>query len=199
MNNESKLLILSPGHGGKDPGAIDKVFGLQEKKFAWDFVWELKGKLERTFYCEARVVQPSMQNPNVDFLGDLRGAINTANDIHKKEKVSYYMAIHANAGGGQGFESFTYTKPSTEAERIRKIVHEHVAGFLKAQYGTVDRGMKHGNLAEVRDTLMPAGLYENLFIDNAKEAKLLASPEFRKALANEYAYALGLALELKRR
>jgi N-acetylmuramoyl-L-alanine amidase len=46
---------------------------------------------------------------------------------------------------------------------------------------------------------MPSALFENLFIDNDNEAKLLADPVFINKLANEYAYAFSIALDLKRK
>ena len=194
-----KHITLAPGHGGKDGGATNKNTGLQEKRVTWNLCVELKSILEKGFNCEVFLVQPSMTNPNINFRQDLYGTINEANRLHKQNKIDYYLSIHTNAGGGKGFESYTFPNASAESERVRKIIHTHVANFLHNQYGIIDRGMKKANFAELRETCMPAALFENLFIDDKKEAELLGDAVFIHKLANEYAYALSIALSLPRK
>jgi len=192
-----KRIAICPGHGGRDNGCIGN--NMQEKRLTWDICNKIIEKLNKNFNVETILIQPSMTNPNVDFLQDLYGTINEANRLHKINPIDYYLSIHINATpGGTGFESYVYpSSQGKESDRIRNIIHDQIMQFLK-QYSVRDRGKKYSNFAELRQTIMLSGLYENLFIDNVNDAKLLADSNFIDKLANEYAYALSIALELER-
>jgi len=60
-----------------------------------------------------------------------------------------------------------------------------------------DRGKKRANFYVLRKTNMSAMLIENGFIDNAKDAGYLKDSVFINKLANEIAYGIVLAFDLK--
>lgn len=193
---EVKRIILAPGHGAKDPGACGN--GLVEKYIAWNLCNEIINILRDTFVVEVILDQPSRTNPNLTGKQELNQSIDTANKLHKEKKIDFYMSIHVNAGGGEGFESHVYIKPSAESVRVTSIIHNQMMALLN-KYNIKNRGVKYSNFAELRETLMPSGLFENLFIDSKSDAQLLADENFINKLANEYAYALSIALNLPRK
>lgn len=181
-----KIIVLSPGHGGSDPGAIEQ--GLVEKRLTWEICQRAKARLNKHPKCECIVVQLSSVKPDCTGLEDIQFAVSEANRL----KADYYFAIHINAGGGTGFESFIDLKPSIKEEKIQRITHSLLSYFLK-QYQFPDRGMKRRNFYEVLKPNMPAVLYEFGFIDNPRDAEKLSQEKFIDSLANQLAYSLTVA------
>lgn len=97
------------------------------------------------------------------------------------------ISLHANASGtgsefnsASGVETFCY-KFGGQAEKLARAVHSNLIGGTKQK----DRGVKEGNFAIIRDTLMPGILVEAAFMTNLEEAKLLMSDKFRVEVATE--------------
>ncbi|ACV64894.1 cell wall hydrolase/autolysin [Desulfofarcimen acetoxidans DSM 771] len=186
-----KNVVLDPGHGGQDPGAIG-VNGLQEKKVNWDVANIVKEQLAG-YDCVVHIMQPSCTNPNSTSSDELRLPVKYANNI----KADFYLSVHENAGGGTGFESHVYTHPSELALKYQDAIHNEVAAYM-AKFGFRDRGKRRSNFYVLRETNMPAVLLENLFIDSAANAAALQNPEFLHGLGNAIAYGIVLALGLKK-
>lgn len=172
-----KILVLDPGHGGQDPGAVGN--GLLEK----DITLELARKIAQRLANYDVTVKLTRENDTFISLAQ-RAAF--ANEINS----DYFLSIHINAGGGTGFESFIYNgSVSTATINIRSEIHNTLLSFLQ-RYNIVDRGKKKANFAVIRETNMPAALIENLFIDSVKDAALLKNIDFINDLSD--AITLGL-------
>jgi len=187
-------IIVAPGHGGVDFGAINgKIY---EKNLNWDLCIEFKSIMEKNFECEIILIQPSMTNPKVTGREDLYQTIEIANRLHKLNPVDLYLSFHKNSAADKsahGYESFVHNNTKGKiADIYRNQIHTHIMGFLKG-YGITDRGKKYSNFAETRETLMPAILFEDMFISNEKEVSL-----FMHKLANEYSYIVSQVLQLER-
>jgi N-acetylmuramoyl-L-alanine amidase len=77
-----------------------------------------------------------------------------------------HVAIHSNAGGGQGTECWHYTG-STKGQALALAVYNEVAQLTPAP----DRGVKHTqDLYEVAKTSAPACILEVAFHDRPEEA-----------------------------
>lgn len=187
-----KLIIIDPGHGGLDPGASGG--GLVEKAINWDLANKLKAVLA-DYEADIEIVQPSCNNPASTSNDEIYRPPAMANELN----ADFYLSLHVNAGGGQGFESYVHpASKGGEADRIRDAIHFRVKQYLTDR-GVKDRGKKYANFAVLRLTKMPAVLLENLFIDNSEDAALLADPIFRWGLVLAIAWGLILALGLKQR
>jgi N-acetylmuramoyl-L-alanine amidase len=108
----------------------------------------------------------------------------------------YFCSIHVNGGGGTGFESYTYTGAKEETENLRNAVHSKVAAYFQ-NAGFVDRGKKKADFYVLRETIMPAVLLENLFIDHGMDSLRLKSASFLDGLAEAIAGGLAAALGLQ--
>ncbi|MDD4170275.1 MAG: N-acetylmuramoyl-L-alanine amidase [Desulfotomaculaceae bacterium] len=174
-------LILDPGHGGKDSGAVGN--GLQEKDLNFDLSKRIAAKLS------AYDVDVTLTR-NKDIYLDLSERCEIANSL----RADYFCSIHTNSGGGSGYESYVYTGAREDTENIRSTIHNVVAGYYK-KAGFADRGKKRANFAVLRDTDMPAILLENLFIDNKVDAGKLKEASFLDGLAD--AISKGLVESLR--
>lgn len=169
--------MIDPGHGGHDPGAVAN--GLQEKDLTLTLALRI-GELLMSRGAEVHFTRAT------DVFVELSERARMANVAG----VDYFLSIHINAGGGSGFESYTYPRTSGETERIRSVIHDHVAAVF-ASAGLPDRGRKQANLAVLRETQMPAVLLEYGFVDSQTDAALLRDPNWLEQLAQ--ATATGVA------
>jgi N-acetylmuramoyl-L-alanine amidase len=182
----SKIIVLDPGHGGTnssgvyDPGACGN--GMREADLTLDIVTRTQSKLV-PYDVDVRI------GPRADSLAE-RAAF--ANNL----KADFLCAIHINAGGGTGFESYIYDNAPGTSGQLQNIIHSEIMAYL-VTLGVANRGKKSANFAVLRETNMPAVLLENLFIDNTQDANLLKDNDFMDGLANAIAWALVVALGLK--
>lgn len=182
-------IVLDPGHGGLDSGAIGN--GLLEKNLNWIVANLIKDKLKK-YDVQVIVMQPSCTNPRSTSSDELTIPVREANRM----KADFFLSIHTNAGGGTGFESFIHTKAGFKTDTIRNIIHDNVSPVF-TKNNMPDRGRKRDNFYVLRETNMPAMLIENGFIDNKKDAEKLKDSVFLNKLANEIAYGIVMAFKLK--
>lgn len=141
-------VFLSAGHGGNDPGAV--AFGLSEKDINLQTLLACRAELERH---GVKVVASRMVDENDPVAQETQEANASGADIA--------VSFHANAGGGDGFEAFYWSK-SAEGRRLASLGEKYVK-----QLGQNSRGIKTGNhLYFVRNTQMTAVLFESFFVDS---------------------------------
>lgn len=164
-----KIIVIDPGHGGKDPGATGG--NLLEKDICLDIARKLRLELQ-PYDVDIRLTRDR----------DLFVALNTRADFANSLRADYFLSLHNNAGGGTGFESFISSTPSAAAIQAQETIHSMLAAFF-GKHGFIDRGKKRANFAVLRRTQMPAILLENLFIDHPVDRTFLADETKRRLLA----------------
>lgn len=179
----SKLIVIDPGHGGKDPGAV--AYGLREADVVLKLAHMVRDELS-SYDADVRMTRD----------GDFFVELNQRAALANKWGAVLFISLHCNAGGGQGFESYVYIQPSTASVSYQNTIHDEVMVYL-SKYGIKDRGKKRANLAVCRETRMPAVLLENLFIDHERENALLRDETFLKGLARAIACGIAKALGLR--
>lgn len=176
------LIVVDPGHGGKDPGACGN--GLMEK--------DITLKLSQLIEAELKNYQVDVQmTRDRDVYVSLEERVRIAN----QKKADLFISLHVNAGGGTGFESYRDLAASAETIRYQNVIHEAVKAIG-------DRGKKvasNPRFYVLRHTDMPALLLENLFIDNKVDAVFLRDIGFLKRLAEAIGEGIVQALRLKPR
>ena len=182
----SKIVVIDPGHGGRDPGAVSKC-GVREADLTFYMANKVKDFLEKKFGVDARVFQLD----NVSAKEDINETVRYANSV----KADYFFSIHVNAAGGTGYESFVHPHASDRSVQLNKIIHEEVSKFM-ASKSLRDRGMKTANFGVLRYTNMPASLHEILFIDNPNDLILLKDFNFLNDVSRALAEGIGKALVL---
>nr|WP_256205582.1 N-acetylmuramoyl-L-alanine amidase [Calditerricola satsumensis] len=180
MDKGKRRVVIDPGHGGKDPGAVG--LGLQEKEVVLHLAQHVRRALGG---YEVDVLLTRETDEWVSLDERARRANEADADL--------FVSLHCNAGGGQGFESYVHPAAPERTRAIREVLHRRVMAFL-ASYGIRDRGQKEANFAVLRKTKMPAVLLENLFLDHPRENALLREEAFRKDLAQAIAAGIAQAL-----
>ena len=171
-------VVLDPGHGGPDPGAIG-IGGIRET----DVVLEVSKIVEKLLY-EKGVKVNLTRKTEVDL--NLPTRVSFAN----KMDADIFVSIHANASRGKrrdinGLETFYYRgwRGRLLAKKIQKQI-------LRVSPGSPDRGVKQGRFYVIKNTRMPAVLVEIGFLTGRLDARRLEKTTHRKRLA--YAIAKGI-------
>lgn len=165
-------VFLSAGHGGTDAGAVGN--GLKEKDINLQILKACKEELERH---GVDVVTSRMKDEDDPVQDEVKEANASGADVA--------VSFHTNAGGGDGSESFYYTN-STKGKKLAQLGEK----YLK-EIGQNSRGIKSGNhLYFIKNTTMPAVLFECFFVDNATDKKIGDTVAEQKALGVAYAKAI---------
>ncbi|GBG55563.1 N-acetylmuramoyl-L-alanine amidase [Sporomusaceae bacterium FL31] len=175
---KGKVIVLDPGHGGSDPGAIG-LNNITEKAVTLPIAQKVKALLEK---AGAKVVMTRQDDRDVFGAGasaveELSARTNVANKI----KADLFLSIHANAFSNRsvgGTSTHYYLK-----SRYDRLLAECLQSSVVAADGLTDRGVQAANFYVVKRTLMPAALIEVAFISNPDEEKLLNTPQFQQQLA----------------
>jgi len=183
-----KLIVIDPGHGGHDTGAVYE--GYEEKNFTLLLSLKVRDYLLSSFKDMEIILTRTK-----DVFVSLGSRARLAND----KKADFFLSMHLNAGGGTGFESYVFSGAiSKETEKYREIIHEHAFNAIK-KFNVVDRGFKKANYQVLRETKMPAILIESLFIDNKNDLELLNNAEFTNELSKGIAEGVAVALALPKK
>jgi len=166
-------VVIDPGHGGKDPGAIG-VDGTCEK---WVTI-----AISQMVYLKALEVPKLcvvLSRRNDDYIPPAERIL-AANQIG----ADAYISIHANAFSSasvSGIETLVHeTKGRKSASyHLAEILQQH----LVARTGARDRNVRQASLF-IRQAKMPAALIEVGFLTNRVEAKQLQSPFYQNKIAD---------------
>ncbi|WP_458095732.1 N-acetylmuramoyl-L-alanine amidase family protein [Roseomonas sp. WA12] len=99
------VVVLDPGHGGKDPGAIGAT-GTQEKRIVLAAAQEMKRRLEAGGRC--RVVMTRSRDVFVPLAGRV--------DFARRNRAALFVSIHADsAPGARGASVYTLSETASDA------------------------------------------------------------------------------------
>ncbi len=182
--------ILDNGHGG----VIDGKYQTPGKRSPnWDCGvlyegefnrWIVNGVIDKLKSLNKKYYHVSPELEDIS-LGE---RVRRANKFYKESgNNAYLVSIHANAGGGTGWEIFTsigQTSSDEIAEEFCKAfdtIEDH-RGRKDYSDGDMD---KESNFYVLRKTIGPAILIEVGFMDNEVDYKKLWDSSFREIIINK--------------
>ncbi|WP_299801206.1 N-acetylmuramoyl-L-alanine amidase [uncultured Maribacter sp.] len=155
------IIVLDPGHGGSDSGAIG-VNGLQEKDVVLKIALEVL-RLNKKLFSDTLDIYSTRYN---DTLISLRHRTKLVTAL--KPKV--FISIHCNQAGreaAQGIEVYIH-KTNKRSEELARLF----AAGLNQKLSFKNRGLKYGNFQVLRETTAyPSVLLELGFLSNYEEAE----------------------------
>ena len=171
----SRIICIDPGHGGKDPGAVNGE--CQEKRLALKIAYKLTDKITQYDFK----VLPTRQ-------GDKYVSLQERCDMANKCNCDIFVSIHINSASNpaaNGIETLCYE------EFQSKNLAKYIQKALISATGAKDRGVKITNMLYVlNNTKMPAVLVEVGFISNQEDLELLIDDYYQDKIAG--AIALGI-------
>jgi len=179
QSRRSLKIVLDPGHGGKDPGAMFRA--LREADIVLDMALACLSRLQ-LWHCVALTRTSDVYVPLADRV-----------QIANWWGADLFVSIHTNADPdpdesempeGKGEEIWIRPKDSKSLE-IANHIKGHVDSFFPEHHF---RGVKETkNLYVLKETKMPALLIETGFIDNINEHTAFANLLFRRRIGMQLA------------
>lgn len=208
------VVVIDPGHGGKDPGAVSKDGVLKEKDITLEVSKRVKGFLEKRL----KGITVALTRTDDRFLS-LTDRTAFANALN----ADLFISVHCNSATdstSKGIETFylskasspramrvaarengiplskmtdldatlldlTMTSKKTESDKLAGAVHRSLSQALIRQLpGTRDRGVKRAPFYVLLGAKMPAILVECAFISNGADRNKLTSPGHLDCIAD---------------
>ena len=215
-----KRIVLDPGHGGYDVGAIGRRLKLREKNLTLAIARKLKGIMEENG------IEVVMTRDNDTFIPLKRRA-----DIANKSGADLFVSVHINASRTnrlKGFECY-YLSDATddnaraleatenaslklgdgaEMERSDNLtttlwdmaltenrnesvaLARHICSSVESSFALLSRGIRSARFYVLKYTRIPAVLVENGYISNRYEEMKLKDTRFLGRLADALAQGI---------
>ncbi len=176
-------VVIDPGHGGSDPGAVG-INGLKETDIVLEVSKTVSGFLKN------KGVKTILTRTYERTL-DLHPRVSKANNA----KADAFVSIHANATRGKrkdvnGLETYYYS--GSKGYSLAKNIHKQI---LITSSQSPDRGVRRSRFYVIRKTSMPAALVEIGFVTGIYDAALLRQKAYRDKMS--FAIAKGILNYLK--
>ncbi|MBD2203973.1 N-acetylmuramoyl-L-alanine amidase [Calothrix sp. FACHB-1219] len=175
------LVVIDPGHGGKDSGAPG-LGGLLEKDVVLPIGIQVARILERNG------VQVVLTR-DADFFVELQGRV----DIAERVNATAFVSIHANSvdkrSDVNGLEVYYYDSGYALAETVRNSILNNISTIK-------DRGTRKARFYVLRKSSMPSILVETGYMTGREDNPRLGNPAYQSRMAE--AIANGILRYLKR-
>lgn len=184
VNGRGRIIVLDPGHGGSDAGAIGPS-GVTEKSVSLAVSLKAQKLLTASGYqvVMTRTTDIDVAAPGVSDATELQARVDKA-----PPNAALFISVHCNAfsnGHANGIE--TYHAPgAVEGSRLARLLNEE----LEKLGGLNNRGVKAARFYVMTHSKCPASLIELGFITNPREEKLLASNDYQQKLAQAISNAV---------
>lgn len=171
-----EVIVIDPGHGGKDPGArsLSKP-PLLEKRLTLTCAHIVKHSLEALGY-----------KPLLTRKADHSLTLGDRVEFCQANQPDIFVSIHFNSAPNEdahGIEVFFY--PSKEDPKRAKLSEDLAQAILRRSIewtGAKNRLVKKGDFHVIRQTDVPAILIEGGFLTNEHELAKLKNPHYLKRL-----------------
>jgi len=200
-----KTIIIDPGHGGRDVGAIGK--GIYEKALTLQISKRLRRELqkrgyrvfmtrtydkslslkERTEYANARGGSMFISihanaapkgKPKKNYQGIEVFHLSLDNSDRKRKKRAYYM-------GNYYYSKATYKQMTSrwkiaKSKKLARIIRSNVLFNVRKKYTLNDKGVRRSDFWVLLGSTMPSVLIETGYLTHPKELIKLKSKHYQK-------------------
>ena len=177
FNGDGRVVVIDPGHGGSDAGAIGPS-GVREKTVALAVSLKAQKLLANAGYnvVMTRTTDIDVAAPGVSDATELQARVNKA-----PPNAELFISVHCNAfsnSNAHGME--TYHAPGArQGSRLARLLNEE----LEKLGGLHNRGVKAARFYVMTHSKCAASLIELGFITNPHEERLLADEDYQQQLA----------------
>ncbi|MGQ9779332.1 MAG: N-acetylmuramoyl-L-alanine amidase family protein [Bacillota bacterium] len=177
-----RRIVLDPGHGGPDPGAVGRT-GIKEKDLVLDIAVRLRRLLGRAgaYVVMTRETDRDFGEGETSLLARKRRDLAYRVSLANRLKADVYLSIHANSIADPrwvGAQVFYYP-----GRPLARELAGSLQAALAAHLGPNYRLTKPAEYRVLVETQMPAVVVEVGFLSNPDEEALLASPAYREKIA----------------
>lgn len=203
LANTNRIVVLDPGHGGRDVGTQSMEGNRYEKSLTLDWALRVKPLLESRGLT---VVLTRTNDADVPLAQRVFMA--------EEAKASVFVSLHMNSAAPhanrRGLEAYALTPPGLASTVVRdgednpRLVFPNnafdtsntllawlVQRAATRGAGAIDRGTQHARFMGVlRGQNRPAVLVEGGYLSHPDESRRIADPSYRQKLAQGVAQAI---------
>lgn len=164
---QGRIIIIDPGHGGKDPGA-SKASAV-EKIIVLNTANKLKNKLE----AAGAIVKMTRT-------GDTYPTLTDRVAFAKNNYGEIFISIHVNSAtseSAKGTETF-YSVTNNENEKEDLALATNINNQIVKNAGMKDRGVKRADYVVIKGLTMPSVLVELGFVSNSEDRSKLVDDKY---------------------
>ncbi|PIG90540.1 N-acetylmuramoyl-L-alanine amidase [Gloeocapsopsis sp. IPPAS B-1203] len=166
------VVVIDPGHGGKDPGAIG-IGGLQEKQVILPLSKQIAAILEKE---GVKVVMTR----DSDYFVDLAPRV----AIAERANADVFVSIHANSMGlsrpdVNGLETYYFSS----GQRLAQAIHRNILQRVTIR----DRGVRRARFYVLRKSSMPSVLVEIGYLTGREDNPRLRTAAYQSQMAEAIA------------
>lgn len=180
-----RIVLLDPGHGGKDAGAsangaVEKELNLEIARLVQGYIEEGGGTAILTRTEDKDTSDPNRAAGTSWKMSDLKSR---KKDI-ENFKADAFVSIHMNKFGQskyRGAQVF-YTAESEESKILGETLQRSVKDVLD-DGNTREAKPSKNAIYVLKGNTVPSALIECGFLSNAEEAQLLSDPDYRRRVA----------------
>jgi N-acetylmuramoyl-L-alanine amidase len=186
------MVVLDPGHGGKDAGAIG-----QRKVYEKKAVLSISNRVKA--HLEAKKISVRMTRT-----GDTYPTLDQRNAYAAKVGADIFVSIHADAAGdssANGIETFVLTaasydssnhygqpgnksvQPGNSFDAANAVLGFSIQSNLIKIAKRSDRGLRRARFSVLKKSTCPAALVECGFLSNPEEEALMIDANYREKVA----------------
>ncbi len=170
-----KTIVVDPGHGGNNPGAVGNVGRESDNNLAVGL--KLRDRLRQ---AGAKVVMTRETDRNVAAVGSSLGQeLQARLDIAERNGADIFVSVHSNSNSNPSIAGAMTFYPSGKSSKLA----QEVQSSLVRETGAVDKGTQPATYYVLRNAAMPAILVEMGFMSNNAEAAKLRSDAYRNKVA----------------
>jgi len=216
---KARRIVLDPGHGGKDPGALGAIHGVYEKDIVLSISRRLAERIRNELGWEVILTR------STDVFITLQERTETANN----KKADLFISLHTNSASSKtasGIETYYLnttkdqdairvaaienatsqeavsdlqlilndlmrTAKVTESSRLASMIQGSLISNLSQKYDRIiSRGVKQAPFYVLVGAHMPAVLLELSFISNLEECQRLITAEYQETICDALIEAL---------
>jgi N-acetylmuramoyl-L-alanine amidase len=175
-NNGRVLVMLDPGHGGKDPGAIG-LGGLREV----DVILPVAKRVAELLEKQGIAVKMTR---NSDYFVGLDERVTMSRDAG----ATLFVSIHANSIDNRpdvnGLETYHYNLGKSFADTVHSVVVDYVN---KNGFYIANRNVRSARFLVLRKSAIPAILVETGYLTSEAESSRLRRDDYQKVMAEAIA------------
>ena len=173
-----KTIIIDPGHGGSNPGAVANGFRESDNNLAVGL--KLKDKLVNS---GAKVIMTRSADRKVDpGSSTLSQELAARVKIAEENNADIFISLHSNSSENSSIDGAMTFYQTGQERRSQGLAQAIQKDMIKAT-GARDKGVQTESFHVIRNTTMPSVLVEMGFVSNPAEAELLSDNAYRNKMA----------------
>lgn len=177
-------IVIDPGHGGSDPGCVNRTLGTREADVTLKICKHLATILRSQGW---EVILTRETDRDVTYAGSPdRMELEARSGIANRIKADLFMSVHCNAS----VNSSSYGSSIHWWKAEDYAFAQSLEPVLGTAIGLGQKGLIRNRFVVLRHSEMPSVLVETAFLTNPREGAKLSDSEFQKVIAQQLAGGL---------